>query len=539
MVWKDLIEILYSKEMKLVKQEDAEKPINIVKYISSEKTDVKENTIFFCNISDLDKKLSGQFAFTAFNLHKAPADNGIKPSIVILSEHDLDADVFEYFSNVLLIYNAECFEKFYAETISVRDELAKIEVKFHVIFENIIKGCSIQKVINDLSLLYNHYCVLQNNTLNRIAASNIINPPKNFPSQEFLYDYGLKKGWEFFETQGYSQQIESSKKAVYIRHEEVNIYAYTIPTYSFISLKTGLFSIYVEEDETLSPVLLYSMVQASRILSMVMQYGIESNTSKSLYIDQVLSDMMNGIVPQDSYEKRFMAYNYSLKEWKNIIAIDLEKNISDVSKINLISRLASITVDNSVYIVKGHFLYLLTSRSGYIIDENKFEEINRFLISKQLHAGISSSFTNTLSATDFFKQALKTLTIGRRLNPEKYMHLYDNIWSHDIAHIISKSGPLSAYYFPPFLSLIQEDAKEGQYILCETLLCFLKNSCSIRDTSAALFIHRNTLYSRLEKIHSVMGCDIMRAEIISRVIFTVALMKFDDRLPKPLQKYEF
>ncbi|MCL1807748.1 MAG: helix-turn-helix domain-containing protein [Oscillospiraceae bacterium] len=56
----------------------------------------------------------------------------------------------------------------------------------------------------------------------------------------------------------------------------------------------------------------------------------------------------------------------------------------------------------------------------------------------------------------------------------------------------------------------------------DTILCFFDNSLNISETSRKLFVHRNTLVYRLEKIRKLTGLDLR--EFDHAVVFKVALM---------------
>jgi carbohydrate diacid regulator len=56
----------------------------------------------------------------------------------------------------------------------------------------------------------------------------------------------------------------------------------------------------------------------------------------------------------------------------------------------------------------------------------------------------------------------------------------------------------------------------------DTILCFFDNSLNISETSRKLFVHRNTLVYRLEKIKKLTGLDLR--EFDQAVVFKVALM---------------
>ena len=55
-----------------------------------------------------------------------------------------------------------------------------------------------------------------------------------------------------------------------------------------------------------------------------------------------------------------------------------------------------------------------------------------------------------------------------------------------------------------------------------TIQCFFENNLNVSETSRKLFVHRNTLVYRLEKIRKLTGLDLREFE--HAITFKVALM---------------
>lgn len=68
------------------------------------------------------------------------------------------------------------------------------------------------------------------------------------------------------------------------------------------------------------------------------------------------------------------------------------------------------------------------------------------------------------------------------------------------------SGELKEYCYTTLKPLIDNDVGYGtEYV--KTLLQFLKSNCSMANAAKAMYIHRNTLVYRIDKIRSLMGID--------------------------------
>ena len=55
-----------------------------------------------------------------------------------------------------------------------------------------------------------------------------------------------------------------------------------------------------------------------------------------------------------------------------------------------------------------------------------------------------------------------------------------------------------------------------------TIQCFFENNLNVSETSRKLFVHRNTLVYRLEKIYKLTGLDLRKFD--QAIVFKVAMM---------------
>ena len=132
---------------------------------------------------------------------------------------------------------------------------------------------------------------------------------------------------------------------------------------------------------------------------------------------------------------------------------------------------------------------------------------------------------NELAAT--FKEAQVALEVGKVFDTEHNIITYDNL---GIARLI--------YQLPTTLCemFLREIFKKGSIdsLDSETLFTiqrFFENNLNVSETSRGLFVHRNTLVYRLEKIKKLTGLDLRLFD--HAIVFKVALMvkKYLDAKP--------
>ena len=158
-------------------------------------------------------------------------------------------------------------------------------------------------------------------------------------------------------------------------------------------------------------------------------------------------------------------------------------------------------------------------------DIREIEEIARGIadtISSEFYTkvsiGIGSVVNNIKDLARSYKEAQVALEVGKVFDTEKDIISYDNL---GIGRLI--------YQLPSTLCemFLQEVFKKGplESLDKETLMtiqAFFENNLNVSETSRKLFVHRNTLVYRLEKIRKLTGLDLREFE--HAITFKVALM---------------
>lgn len=132
--------------------------------------------------------------------------------------------------------------------------------------------------------------------------------------------------------------------------------------------------------------------------------------------------------------------------------------------------------------------------------------------------GIGTTVTGIKDLARSFKEAQSALEVAKVFDTDRTIVSYDNL---GIARLI--------YQLPTTLCemFLKEVFKRGsiESLGQETLFTiqrFFENNLNVSETSRKLFVHRNTLVYRLEKIKKLTGLDLREFE--DAIVFKVALM---------------
>ena len=254
--------------------------------------------------------------------------------------------------------------------------------------------------------------------------------------------------------------------------------------------------------------------------------AVAINNSKSLYDEKhdkatfVKKIILDNILPGDIYIKsREMQFQNEIKRVVYLIHMDQKQDLT------VVEMLQKIFPDR-----QHDFAITINETEVVLVKElrsSDAKEINKY--GKQIDAGMSEagidhvvgigSVANQLKdIARSFKEAQVAVEIGRVFDESITMMSYENL---GIGRLI--------YQLPTTLCemFLSEVFKKGSVESLDeetlfTIQKFFENNLNVSETSRKLFVHRNTLVYRLEKIKKLTGLDLR--EFDNAIVLKVALM---------------
>lgn len=308
----------------------------------------------------------------------------------------------------------------------------------------------------------------------------------------------------------------------------------------------------------------------AHILSIEMQKSNVYLMNKSVYYSHLFTDLINGSIDEDpdTLRYRFSVFGYSLRPYKRIVFADLSREQMDSSQIQSLAERLHKVLDNNIYVVTTQGIILLTSRNTFIDDgfycdkilpddivtrglsstprsdiepesrsdqdtddplliaEERLDlcELADVVRGTQVKIGVSSIFTDILHAPSYFVQAQRAISSGMAYDREGPVYFFANFRMADMVSHIEDQKALFALRYPPLMHVIREDLQHGTN-LAYTLFVYLQNPSHPAEACEKLFIHKNTLYYRLDRIRQLMGVDIKNGWVITQVEMTFLILK--------------
>jgi purine catabolism regulator len=150
------------------------------------------------------------------------------------------------------------------------------------------------------------------------------------------------------------------------------------------------------------------------------------------------------------------------------------------------------------------------SLEGQPIDARQFalglvQQVARDLHMPDLRAGLSESVTGVTAVAEALTHARQALLSAQRNS--NLVVAYEDLGLHFAALNALPDGQLEALHERIVMPLLETDRADGTH-LHETLLAYLAHDRSLVETARALYLHRNTLSHRLDRVEKVLGVDL-------------------------------
>ncbi|MBR4692522.1 MAG: helix-turn-helix domain-containing protein [Oscillospiraceae bacterium] len=132
--------------------------------------------------------------------------------------------------------------------------------------------------------------------------------------------------------------------------------------------------------------------------------------------------------------------------------------------------------------------------------------------------GVGSVSGHLRQLAERYKEAQVAIEVGKVFDDDKMIIHYDNLGIGRIIYKLPRT--LCEMFLGEVFKKSPIDALDQETL--ETINRFFENNLNVSETSRKLFVHRNTLVYRLEKIKKLTGLDLR--EFDHAIVFKVALM---------------
>jgi hypothetical protein len=308
-----------------------------------------------------------------------------------------------------------------------------------------------------------------------------------------------------------------------VRNYTTLIYLRHVPIASFSLFTWG---------EAIEPDRLRYLPLIASLLSLQMQKSSFYLLNKSTMYSNLLATLLDKNIPvkEDEFRLRLGVFGPKLARLNQAVLIDVRLEDTSAVAIQSFAERFSAQVPNSVFFIHaGDIVYLTSNAEHTPIKRGLARGWATDLARSNMRIGLSGVFSRAGEFRRALNEAKAAIDTGLALGATGPIFFFDDYRLIDLVRRLPKDVDPSSYIYPPLLGLLDYDRTPGSH-LALTRAHYLAAPTHPQAVCDKLFIHKNTLYYRLNKIRELMDADLDSTNIRSQSHLGFLILKTQNQL---------
>lgn len=157
-----------------------------------------------------------------------------------------------------------------------------------------------------------------------------------------------------------------------------------------------------------------------------------------------------------------------------------------------------------------------------------FQTLVYFIRDSMLTAGYSRPMSGHMNLRRQYLQALTALTLGFEIQPQRWIHHFNQIALPYILKQATKTFPGYMLCYEKLLELQKSDTVQNTEYM-KTLRVYLEHNLNTVQSAKSLFIHRSTFLYRLDKIKAILETDLDDPDELFYLNLSLRLLDNDEK----------
>ena len=177
--------------------------------------------------------------------------------------------------------------------------------------------------------------------------------------------------------------------------------------------------------------------------------------------------------------------------------------------------------DSIILFIKSEAKYIERIKRTFIqLQRLLSEKMNGLTVS----IGIGNGYEDLTLMKKSLQEAERAIRYSKCYNKDNSIEIYDNIQLFKLLFNVENKY-LESYYLDMLGPIITNDKKENESSYIQILEMYFQENCNITTTSEKLFLHRNTLKYKLNKIEELLNCDLRDFNFCARLKVALDIYK--------------
>ncbi|MFA9422361.1 MAG: PucR family transcriptional regulator [Sedimentibacter sp.] len=271
-------------------------------------------------------------------------------------------------------------------------------------------------------------------------------------------------------------------------------------------------------------------IKLTQVLCSTLSVELSKNPSVSNFTGSLCENLIIDIISGTNLDETFIKDRMNSSLWIpeknfNVVYIQNQKFLKGNTKIKNFRIYLEKLSPYYKSVVLNNSIILLMNYKDEEAPNSLWDELAYLLNIHSLKAGISFKFSNLIELKSYYKQAEFAYSIGIKTDTESQIYYFKEYYHLHLLSKVSKDVHLYDYCHESILKL-QEFDKTNSTDYSLTLYEYLNNSCSLVNTSKKLFIHKNTLLHRLNRIKEISGLGLIEEEDKFKIYLSYKILEY-------------
>lgn len=333
------------------------------------------------------------------------------------------------------------------------------------------------------------------------------------------YGYSPVENLPFPERKRMSEWVRTRKEPFFYRYDPSDRYTQMIAGLSINGKHFGTFGL-IDINKPFTQGQLSLVYHLKNVLELAISKKRELTdiTEEPLYF---IERLINGF----EVEKKVVEYHLKKRKWgleEGFYLLNFsspEEHPDEKLFKTYMYRIKKLFRSSIIFAYENSIIAILRERDYSLDDPALLRELDDLLSRIGIKCGISLKFYSFMNLKYPYIQSKTALAEGAKKEPRKWRYYFQDYYIDHIMNSLDNSTSLKSLYHPQVQKLKEYDEKNNtEYVRC--LFIYLQNGLNVSQTARKLFIHRNTLTYRLNRIIEILGTDLHHEEELFHLFFS-------------------
>lgn len=250
------------------------------------------------------------------------------------------------------------------------------------------------------------------------------------------------------------------------------------------------------------------------------------NTRGEIY-NYFFADLIEGKITKKSFLKYQLQYlDWSIHDHYFILQVKMAKHDLVNNTLDFLAhQLENINAHSRSIIYNDVLVLIINCGESSTLDANYLDEAEKFIAANNLVAGLSSCCMDILEIRDYYLQAAVAIELGEIVGQDRSFYKYEDYVLYHLIHNSARKTDLYKICHPAVMKLLRHDL-ENQSDYYNTLRAYIVNDFNLVKSAKVLFIHRNTLVYRINRIMALINVELNAENVKNHILLSFKIIDY-------------